>query len=67
MKRSELEKFLGKRVTVTLNNGDVITGELHKTGNGYPDMYTPANYYFCKPITNISFSCSSIKKLREEK
>ena len=32
MKRSELEKYLGKRVTVTLFDGDVISGELHKTG-----------------------------------
>lgn len=27
MKRSELEKYLGKRVTVTLFDGDVISGE----------------------------------------
>ena len=29
MKRSELEKYLGKTVKVTLFNGDAYTGELH--------------------------------------
>lgn len=50
MKRSELEKYLGKTVKVTLFNGDAYTGELHKTGGeqfrNYSNLYLPYEYYF---------------------
>lgn len=32
MKREELEKYLGRKVKITLFDGEVCEGELHKTG-----------------------------------
>ena len=32
MNRTKVEKLLGKRVTVTLTDGDIITAKLPKTG-----------------------------------
>ena len=72
MKRSDLDKFLGKQVEITLFDGEIIKGELHKTGEekfkDNPNFYIPINYYFCvlnsKPSSCI-FRCSHIKKLRE--
>lgn len=32
MKRSDLEKFLGKTVEITIFDGDTYSGILHKTG-----------------------------------
>lgn len=53
MKRSELEKYLGKTVTITLFDNDVITGVLHKTGEEQfkydPNLYIPKNCYFVLP------------------
>ena len=50
MKRSELEKYLGKVVTIKLFDNDVITGELHKTGEEQfrndPNLYIPQKCYF---------------------
>lgn len=50
MKRSDLEQYLGKVVTITLFDNDVITGELHKTGEEQfkdnPNLYIPRKLYF---------------------
>ena len=50
MKRSELEKHLGKQVEITKFYGDVVKGELHKTGEETfkheSDFLHPRNYYF---------------------
>ena len=50
MNRDKLEKHLGKNVEVTLFDGDVIKGELHKTREerfkNEPILYVPKNYYF---------------------
>lgn len=50
MNRDKLEKHLGKNVEVTLFDGDVIKGELHKTREerfkNEPILYVPNNYYF---------------------
>ena len=50
MKRSELEKYLGKVVTIKLFDNDVIKGELHKTGEEQfrndPNLYIPQKCYF---------------------
>lgn len=68
MKRSELEKYLGKSVTITLFDNEVITGELHKTGEEKfkfnPDLYIPKNCYFLLPQSCL-FRCSHVKKLKE--
>lgn len=70
MKRSELEKYLGKTVTVTLFDGDTITGELHKTGEERfkfdPNLYLHRNLYFLMP-QSVLFRCSHVKKLAERK
>lgn len=74
MKRSELEKHLGKQVEITIFDGDVVKGELHKTGEETfkheSDFLHPRNYYFVidnqnKPAGRIVFSCSHVKKLTE--
>ena len=71
MTRAELEKYLGKRVEVTLFDGDVIKGVLHKTGEerfkNDLNLYLPKNYYVCTNNTNYCsclFRVSHIKKLK---
>lgn len=68
MKRSELEKYLGKTVTITLFDNDVITGVLHKTGEEQfkydQNLYIPKNCYFVLPQSCL-FKCSHVKKLKE--
>lgn len=68
MKRSELEKYLGKKVTITLFDNDIITGVLHKTGEEKfkydPNLYLPRNCYFLLP-QSVIFKCSHVKKLKE--
>lgn len=70
MNRTKVEKLLGKRVTVTLTDGDIITGKLHKTGEeefkDNPNLYEPEDYYFCiKPTGYTLFRCSQIRFLKE--
>ncbi len=75
MTRTELEKYLGKNVKITLFDGDIIKGVLHKTGEekfkDEPNLYIPRNYYFCtarglqKPIACLLFRVSHIKSLKE--
>lgn len=69
MKRSDLEQHLGKTVTITLFDNDVITGELHKTGEklfkNTPDLYIPKKWYFLINPQSCLFRCSHIKKLKE--
>ncbi len=72
MKRSELEKYLGKTVEVTIF-GETLRGILHKTGeekfkNNY-NLYLPKKYYFVSdeygiPCGNCIFRCSHVSKLR---
>ena len=72
MKRSELEKYLGKTVEVTIF-GKTLRGILHKTGEekfkyNY-NLYLPKKYYFvCDeygiPCGNCIFRCSHVGKLR---
>lgn len=72
MKRSELEKYLGKTVEVTIF-GKTLRGILHKTGeekfkNNY-NLYLPKKYYFvCDeygiPCGNCIFRFSHVGKLR---
>ena len=63
MKRSELEKYLGQQVTVTLFDGDKITGELYK----YPDdIRYDRNYYTCRSGRSgniLQFRCSHVIKI----
>lgn len=67
MKREELEKHMGKIVEITLFDGDVIKGELHKTREerfkNEPNLYVPDNYYFLINPQSCIFKCSHVKKL----
>lgn len=63
MKRSELEKHLGKKVVVTLFDGEIISGYLRKTGDEMfrenPDLYLRVNRYFMtdEPTSKRCISC----------
>lgn len=69
MKRSNLESNLGKVVTITLFDNDVITGELHKTGEekfrNNANLYIPRKLYFLINPQSCLFRCSHVKKLKE--
>lgn len=63
MKRSELEKYLGKKVKVKLDDGSVLTGKLYKT-----DVAGRPNYYYCEGNKRSwLFKSSYIKRLEEIK
>ena len=74
MKRSELEKYLGKKVKVTIFDSSIADGILHKTGEDIfkndPNLYLPQNYYFVtneqRECISFLFKSSHVKKLREE-
>lgn len=62
MTKTELEKYLGEKVKITLFDGDIITGILHKTGESCfednPNLYIPRGYYVCVNDTYAgSHSC----------
>lgn len=69
MKRMELERYLGKTVAIKLFNNEVITGELHKTGEEIfksdPNLYLPQKRYFLINTQSCLFRCSHVKKLEE--
>lgn len=58
MKRDKLEKYLGKIVEITLYDGDIVKGELHKTGD------IPHNYYFLINPQSCLFRCSHVIKIK---
>ena len=67
MKREELEKHLGNIVEITLFDGDIIKGELHRTREerfkNEANLYIPYNYYFLINPQSCIFKCSHVKKL----
>ncbi len=69
MKRSDLEQYLGKVVTITLFDNEVITGELHKTGEeqfkNNANLYLPQKWYFLTSPQSCLFRSSHVKKLKE--
>lgn len=69
MKRSDLEQHLGKTVEITLFDNEVITGELHKTGEeifrNNPNLYIPRKWYFLINPQSCLFRSSHVKKLKE--
>lgn len=67
MKREKLEKYLGMNVEITLTDGDIFKGELHKTReeqfkNNY-NLHLPINMYFLVNPQSCIFRCSHVKKL----
>lgn len=65
MKRSELEKYLGKYVEVTLFDDFLYRGMLRKTEENI-DRYGYPKHYFCDgEQDNYIFRCSHIKKIKE--
>ena len=71
MKRSELEKYINKKVKIILFDKTEILGTLHKTGEekfkDNPNLYIPRNYYFCTEPQSCLFRSSHIIKLEEIK
>lgn len=69
MKREELEKYLGKKVRITLFDKKVIEGELHKSGEqrfrNDPNLYLPQKYYFLINPQSVLFRSSHVRKLSE--
>lgn len=72
MTRYELERHLGKYVTITLLGNTVIEGTLHKTGEkafeNNPNLSIPLNFYFCtdnnnEVVKNTVFRVSHIQKI----
>lgn len=73
MKREHLEKYLGQKVTITLFDGDKMTGELHKTGEEKfkhnADLYCPTKRYFIingNKCVGCLFKSSHVIKFKEE-
>lgn len=72
MTKNELERYLGKCVTITLLDNTVIEGTLHKTGEkafeNNPNLSIPVNFYFCtdvnnKVVKNTAFRVSHIQRI----
>lgn len=72
MTRNELERYLGRCVTITLLDNTVIEGTLHKTGEkafeNDPNLSVPVNFYFCidvnnKVVKNTAFRVSHIQRI----
>lgn len=61
MRKDILNSYIGKMVTIKLFDGEIITGELHKTGEEIfkynPNLYVPRGYY-----TLINPECYQIFK-----
>ena len=70
MKREELEKYLGKRVKITLFDGEMFEGELHKTGEERfkddPNLYIPQKRYFCINPQSCLFRSSHVTKIKQK-
>ncbi|MDO5559404.1 MAG: hypothetical protein Q4F95_07360 [Oscillospiraceae bacterium] len=73
MKRSDLEKYLGKKVRVTFfdgetEEGETCTGELHKTGEeqfkNNSNLYISQKYYFLINPQSFLFKCSHVKEIQ---
>lgn len=72
MTGNELERYLGRCVTITLLDNTVIEGTLHKTGEkafeNNPNLSIPVNFYFCtdvnnKVVKNTAFRVSHIQRI----
>ena len=68
MKRSELEKYLGKTVEIIMFDDEKIMGELNKTGEPQfkdnANLYYPHNYYFLINPQSFLFKCSHVKRVK---
>jgi len=75
MDKNKIDKYLNKRVEITIIDGSILQGELHKTGElifkNEPNLYIPRNYYvLINPQTlqankHTIFRCSHVHKLKE--
>lgn len=67
LKKEKFEEFLGEKVKIKLFDGDILIGELHKTGEEQfkndPNLYIPKKRYFVTPNSNIIFRCSHVVKI----
>lgn len=69
MKREELEKYIGKKVQLTLFDKEIVEGELHKTREEQfrndPNLYLPDKRYFLINPQSCLFRCSHVNKIKE--
>lgn len=75
MKRTDLERFLGKMVELKLFDGSMIRGCLRKTRDEVfkndPDLYLPKNFYFVTVnadstvVISCLFRSSHVRKVRK--
>lgn len=69
--REIVEKYLGKKVEIKLFDGEIVVGELHKTGEerykGNDRLYIPRKYYFVELYGKYSclFRSSHIRRIKE--
>ena len=75
MLRAKLEKYLEKRISIRLFDGNVYSGYLYKSGNkerfpNDPNLYVPRNYYFLvdenDKLTSCLFRSSHVVRLLEK-
>lgn len=76
MKREELDRYLGRKVIVTLFDGYMAQGILCKTGEeeykDNPNLYLPKKYYFLLKrkgshscADSVLFRLSHVRKLEK--
>ena len=69
MKKEELEKYVCKKVQITLFDKKIIEGELHKTREEQfindPNLYLPNKRYFLINPQSCLFRCSHVIKIKE--
>lgn len=67
MNRESFEEYLHKRVTIELEDGEIIQGYLHKTGEkkfeSDPNLFIPINYYFLTETESSKVSCSCLFRM----
>lgn len=64
MNRESFEEYLGKKVEIELEDGEIIQGCLHKTGEkefeNDPNLFIPINYYFLTELNSFKMSHSCL-------
>lgn len=69
MRRTDLEKYLGKEVELKICGDEMMQGVSHKTGEDEfkhdPNLLLPQNMYFLMPERKYLFRSSHVKGLKE--
>ena len=65
MKKSELNQYVGKLVTISFQDGDILRGTLcHGMGLGN-GLYNDDKSYYNLPENNLTFRAYHVKKIKE--